>query len=150
MNSYSSSSDECAAEDRSRGALGGFTNVHLEVFGIEEEKEQQNPIGQLPLLLFAADIISARAIRDGSEGCTVLHLDEACTVLVRASKQCMHTVKEHFLQVAYLTSPCLCGSDCSTFLVDSCCTVSGEQQIQPGDHIDPKIQKNYFPDSDST
>jgi hypothetical protein len=47
MNSYSSSSDECAAEDRSSGALGSFTIVHLEIFGIEEEKEQQNPIGQL-------------------------------------------------------------------------------------------------------
>jgi hypothetical protein len=102
MNSYSSSSDECTAEDRSSGALGGLTNVHIEVFGIEEEKEQQNPIGQKSRLLFAADIMSARAISDGSEGCTVLHLDEDCTVSVRASKQCMHTVKEHFMQVTYL------------------------------------------------
>ena len=86
MNSYSSSSDECAAEDRSRGALGGFTNVHLEVFGIEEEKEQQNTIGQLSWLLFAADIMSARAISDGSEGSTALHLEEESIVLVRESK----------------------------------------------------------------
>jgi hypothetical protein len=118
--------------------------VHFDCFGIDEEKEQQNPIGQFPWLLFAADIMSARAISDGSEGCTALHLEEDSIVLVRESKQCTHTFEEHFLQVANLMSPCLQGVDCNIFLVDSCWTVSGEQQIQPGDHIDPKIQMNYF------
>ena len=124
--------------------------MHLDSVGIDDEKEQQNPIGQFCWLLLAADLMSARAISEGSEGSTALHLEEESIVLVRESKQCTHTFEEHFLQVTYLMAPCLQGIDCSTFLVDSCWTVSGEQQIQPGDHIDPKIQKNYFPDSDST
>jgi hypothetical protein len=111
--------------------------VHFDCFGIAEEKEQQNPIGQFSWLLFAADLMFERAIRDGSEGCTALHLEEDSIVLVRESKQCTHTFEEHFMQVTYLMPPCLQGVDCNTFLVDSCWTVSREQQIQPGDHIDP-------------
>jgi hypothetical protein len=118
--------------------------VHFDSFGIDEEKEQQNPIVQFSWLLFAADIMSARAISDGSEGCTALHLEEDSIILVRDSKQCTHTFEEHFLQVTYLMSPCLQGVDCRTFLVDSCWTLSGEQQIQPGDHIDTKIQMKPF------
>ncbi len=118
--------------------------MHLDSVGIDDEKEQQNPIGQFCQLLLAADLMSARAISEGSEGSTALHLEEESIVLVRESKQCTHTFEEHFLQVTYLMAPCLQGIDCSTFLVDSCWTVSGEQQIQPGDHIDPKIQMNYF------
>jgi len=94
--------------------------VHFDSFGMDEEKEQQNPIAQLSQLLFAADIMSARAISDGSEGCTALHLEEDSVILVRDSKQCTHTFEEHFLQVTYLMSPCLQGVDCNTFLVDSC------------------------------
>ena len=118
--------------------------MHLDSIGIDDKEEQQNPIGQFCRLLFAADLMSARAISDGSEGSTALNLEEESIVLVRESKQCTHTFEEHFLQVTDLMAPCLQGNDCSTFLVDSCWTVSGEQQIQPGDHIDPKIQMNYF------
>ena len=94
--------------------------MHFDCFGIDEEKEQQNPIGQFSWLLFAADLMSARAISDGSEGSTALHLEEDNIVLVRESKQWTHTFEEHFLQVTYVMSPCLQGVGCSTFLVDSC------------------------------
>ena len=59
--------------------------MHFDCFGIDEEKEEQNPIGQFPWLLFAADVMSARAISDRSEGCTALHLEEDSIVLVRES-----------------------------------------------------------------
>ena len=61
--------------------------MHLDSFGIDDEKEQQNPIEQFCLLFLAADLMSARASREGSEGSTALHLEEERIVLVRESKQ---------------------------------------------------------------
>jgi hypothetical protein len=88
--------------------------------------------------------MSARAISEGSEGSTALHLLEESILLAREAKQCTHTLEEHFWQLTYWMTPCLQGIACRTFLVDFCWTASGEQQIQPGNHIDPKIQMNYF------
>ena len=60
--------------------------MHLDSVGIDDVKEQQNPIGQFCRLLLAADLMSARAISEGSEGSTALHLEEESIVLVRESK----------------------------------------------------------------
>ena len=57
--------------------------MHLASFGIDDEKEQQNPIGLLCLLFVAADLMSARAISEGSEGSTALHLLEESILLAR-------------------------------------------------------------------